>query len=100
MPLSYDQISAITQKKFIPKLYDNIFDSDALLARLEKAGKPPRAALSVGGSRNNVVADGGELVGVAGDSDLLVVVNGKRVLVLKKGAGQSVKEIARLSGEV
>jgi hypothetical protein len=45
------------------------------------------------------VADGGELVGVAGDSDLLVVVNGKRVLVLKKGAGQSVKEIARHSGE-
>lgn len=79
--------------------FDDIGTWDALLARLEKAGKPPRAALSVGGSRNNVVADGGELVGVAGDSDLLVVVNGKRVLVLKKGAGQSVKEIARLSGE-
>lgn len=36
MPLSLDQISAITQKKFIPKLVDNIFDSDALLARMKK----------------------------------------------------------------
>lgn len=79
--------------------FDDIGTWDALLARLEKAGRPPRAALSVGGSRNNVVAEGGELVAVAGDSDLLVVVSGKRVLVLKKGAGQSVKEIARLSGE-
>ena len=36
MPLTYDQISAITEKKFIPKLYDNIFDSDPLLQRLKK----------------------------------------------------------------
>jgi hypothetical protein len=36
MPLSYDQISAITQKKFIPKLYDNIFDSNPLLQRAKK----------------------------------------------------------------
>lgn len=36
MPLSYDQISAITLKKFIPKLYDNIFDSNPLLMRLKK----------------------------------------------------------------
>lgn len=36
MPLSYDQISAITQKKFIPKLYDNVFDVSPLLQRLKK----------------------------------------------------------------
>lgn len=36
MALSYDQISAITQKKFIPKLYDNIFDVSPLLQRLKK----------------------------------------------------------------
>lgn len=36
MPLTYDQISAITEKKFIPKLYDNVFDSDPLLQRLKK----------------------------------------------------------------
>jgi hypothetical protein len=36
MPLSYDQLSAITQKKFIPKLYDNIFDSNPLLQRMKK----------------------------------------------------------------
>jgi hypothetical protein len=36
MALTYDQISAITHKKFIPKLYDNVFDSDPLLQRLKK----------------------------------------------------------------
>jgi hypothetical protein len=36
MALTYDQISAITQKKFIPKLYDNIFDSNPLLQRAKK----------------------------------------------------------------
>ena len=36
MPLSYDQISAITEKTFIKKLKDNIFDSNALTARLKE----------------------------------------------------------------
>ncbi len=36
MALTYDQINAITEKKFIPKLYDNIFESDPLLSRLKK----------------------------------------------------------------
>lgn len=36
MALTYDQISAITSKKFIPKLYDNIFDSNPLLQRAKK----------------------------------------------------------------
>lgn len=36
MALTYDQISAITQKKFIPKLYDNIFNSNPLLQRHRK----------------------------------------------------------------
>jgi hypothetical protein len=36
MALTYDQISGITQKKFIPKLYDNIFDSNPLLQRAKK----------------------------------------------------------------
>ena len=36
MALTYDQISAITQKKFIPKLYDNIFNSNPLLQRAKK----------------------------------------------------------------
>lgn len=38
MALTYDQISAITQKKFIPKLVDNVFDSDPLLQRAKKKG--------------------------------------------------------------
>lgn len=36
MPLSYDQISAITEKKFIPKLADNIFDSNILLKKFKE----------------------------------------------------------------
>ena len=36
MALTYDQVTAITEKKFIPKLYDNIFDSNPLLQRLKK----------------------------------------------------------------
>lgn len=35
MALTYDQISSITEKKFIPKLVDNIFDSNPLLKRLK-----------------------------------------------------------------
>lgn len=33
MALDYDQITAITSKKFLPKLVDNIFDSNILLKR-------------------------------------------------------------------
>ena len=36
MALTYDQVSAITEKKFIPKLRDNIFDSNPLLQRGKK----------------------------------------------------------------
>ncbi|HLO97653.1 MAG TPA: phage major capsid protein [Fimbriimonas sp.] len=34
--MSVDQINAITQKKFIPKLYDNIFDSNVLLKKMKE----------------------------------------------------------------
>lgn len=36
MALSLNQINAITEKKFIPKLHDNIFDSIALFSRMKK----------------------------------------------------------------
>lgn len=36
MPLTYDQVSAITEKKFIPKLYDNVFDSNPLMKRAKE----------------------------------------------------------------
>jgi hypothetical protein len=36
MALTYDQISAITSKKWLPKLYDNIFDSNATLKILKE----------------------------------------------------------------
>lgn len=35
MALTYDQLSAITEKKFLPKLVDNIFDSNPLLQRMK-----------------------------------------------------------------
>lgn len=38
MALSYDQINAITRRKFLPKLYDNIFDSNVLLKRMKDRG--------------------------------------------------------------
>lgn len=38
MALTYDQVTAITRKKFIPKMYDNIFDSNPLLQRAKKNG--------------------------------------------------------------
>jgi hypothetical protein len=38
MALTYDQVTAITQKKFIPKMYDNVFDSNPLLQRAKKKG--------------------------------------------------------------
>lgn len=38
MALTYDQVTAITQKKFIPKMRDNIFDSNPLLQRAKSKG--------------------------------------------------------------
>lgn len=38
MALTYDQISSITQKYYVPKLIDNIFDSDPLLQRAKSEG--------------------------------------------------------------
>lgn len=35
MPLSWDQVSGITEKVFLKKLYDNIFDSNPALSRLK-----------------------------------------------------------------
>jgi len=40
MALTYDQISAITEKKFIPKMVDNIFNTNALLKKLKAKEKP------------------------------------------------------------
>lgn len=39
MAVSIDQLTSITHKKIIPKLYDNIFDSNPLLMRLLKSGQ-------------------------------------------------------------
>lgn len=38
MALTYNQISGITRDKFIPKLYDNIFNATPLLKRLKSKG--------------------------------------------------------------
>lgn len=38
MPLSFDQISATTQKKFIPKLQDGVFDHDPITKRAKEKG--------------------------------------------------------------
>lgn len=36
MALTWDQVSGITEKKFVKKLYDNVFDSNPLLKRLKE----------------------------------------------------------------
>lgn len=36
MALTYDQITAITEKYFVPKFIDNVYGSNALLARLAR----------------------------------------------------------------
>ena len=38
MALTYDQITSITRRKYIPKLVDSIFDSDPLLKRAKDKG--------------------------------------------------------------
>jgi hypothetical protein len=38
MALSVDQLNAITEKFFLKKLYDNIFDSNPLLMKIKKGG--------------------------------------------------------------
>lgn len=38
MALTYDQITAVTKRKYIPKLVDNIFDSDIVLKRAKDKG--------------------------------------------------------------
>lgn len=38
MTLTYDQLSSITEKKFMPKAVDNIFDSNPLLQRMKESG--------------------------------------------------------------
>lgn len=39
MALTYDQITSITEKNYIPKLQDNVYKSNAVLARLSQPGK-------------------------------------------------------------
>lgn len=39
MALSLDQLNAITHKKIMPKMYDNIFDSNPLLKRIMAGGQ-------------------------------------------------------------
>lgn len=36
MSLTWDQVSAITEKKFLPKLVDNIFDSNPYYMRIKQ----------------------------------------------------------------
>lgn len=40
MALTYDQISGITEKKFLPKLVDNIYNNNALLKKFKAKEKP------------------------------------------------------------
>jgi mannose-1-phosphate guanylyltransferase len=74
--------------------FDDIGTWDALLNRLEKSGRGPEQATSVGGA-NNFAAGEATSVAVVGESNLLIVVSGGNVLVLKRGHGQDVKKVGQ-----
>jgi mannose-1-phosphate guanylyltransferase len=74
--------------------FDDIGTWDALLNRLEKSGRGPGQAISVGGA-GNVAAGEATSVAVVGESNLLIVVSGGNVLVLNRGHGQDVKKIGK-----
>lgn len=78
--------------------FDDIGTWDALVARLEALGVPPAQALSAGGEGNYAMGDPAT-VAVVGESGLLVVRQGDKVLVLKRGHGQQVRDVARRAGE-
>jgi mannose-1-phosphate guanylyltransferase len=70
--------------------FDDLGSWDALLPRLPES---ETRAVSVAGANNRAI--GGAEVAVVGASDLLVVVEGNRVLVMKQGHGQEVKQAAQ-----
>ncbi|MCC6464411.1 MAG: mannose-1-phosphate guanylyltransferase [Planctomycetes bacterium] len=78
--------------------FDDIGTWDALVTRLEALGVPPAQALSAGGEGNYAMGEPAT-VAVVGESGLLVVRQGDKVLVLKRGHGQLVREVARRAGE-
>jgi hypothetical protein len=47
MGLTYDQLSAITEKKFIPKLIDNIYNTNALFKKLSAKGETMDGGTSI-----------------------------------------------------
>src|SRR5690606_34718990 len=67
--------------------FDDIGTWDALLRRLPQGAAD---AISVHGQGNRAI---GATVAVVGESSLLVVVNDGKVLVLKQGHGQDVKQV-------
>lgn len=69
--------------------FDDIGTWDALLRRMPAGG-----AVSIGGTGNAALAPG-RTVAVVGESDLLVVAEGDKILVLKRGHGQQVKQAAQ-----
>lgn len=70
--------------------FDDIGNWDALLQH----APPETQAVSIEGSNNTVLADGLD-VAVVGESNLLIVREGNRLLIMKKGHGQNVKQAER-----
>ena len=72
--------------------FDDVGSWDALLNRLEKSGRPPEQAITIGGAGNVAAGDAAQ-VAVVGESNLLVVISNGKVLVLKRGHAQDVKKL-------
>jgi mannose-1-phosphate guanylyltransferase len=75
--------------------FDDIGTWDALL----RAGAAVQGHLISIGNGNVAIAPG-RTVAVVGADDLLVVAEGNRILVMRKGAGQQVKQVAQKAAEL
>lgn len=75
--------------------FDDIGTWDALL----RAGAAGQGNLISTGSGNVAIAPG-HTVAVVSAEDLLVVADGNRILVMRKGAGQQVKQVAQRAAEL
>lgn len=75
--------------------FDDIGTWDALL----RAGGAGQGILISSGQGNIAIAPG-RTVAVVGADDLLIVADGERILVMRKGAGQQVKQAAQKAAEL
>jgi len=74
--------------------WDSLFD----LLRADGGGNAGAGRMEILDSRNNLLFNPGGVTAAVGVDDLIVVVEGKTVLVCRRGESQRVREIAERAG--